>query len=56
MFAADTQGPGHVQVQAIVDGREAVGVLMAYGISGSGKTHTIEVSEAAVAELVISHA
>ena len=32
-----------MQVQAVLDGKEAVGVLMAYGISGSGKTHTIEV-------------
>ena len=32
-----------MQVQAVLEGKEAVGVLMAYGISGSGKTHTIEV-------------
>ena len=32
-----------LQVDALLEGREAVGVLMAHGISGSGKTHTIEV-------------
>ena len=32
----------HVQVQHLVEDRQANGVIMAYGISGAGKTFTIE--------------
>ena len=36
----------HVQVQHLVEDRQANGVIMAYGISGAGKTFTIEGTKA----------